>query len=102
MYQIPVIRVAQRTMAILLASNPEFNHRNEQAWPTQEQAMAFWQQKGIPVDPKRLLARPSPQVAAVVNPLLASCKVRKYRANGDPLTLEDIFQFEQDLMHVGT
>lgn len=101
MDRVPVIRVAQRTMAVLLATERDFNHKDERKWPDRITVVAYWKERGITVYPSRLLDQPTPEVAAKVNELLSKCVARKPGAGDRPWTLEEMFKAEFDTMHVG-
>ncbi len=99
-YKLPELRLAQRTLAVIEAETPSFNHKDERLWPSADRTILFWRAQGIEVDPKRLLDRIPPKIELKVNELLARSIARKAGPDNKPWQVVDMQNAEQDLLYV--
>jgi hypothetical protein len=98
-YKVSSIRLAQRTLFVLMSSEAHCNHGLERFWPSQESTIAFFAQHGIKVDPSELVWDVNRPIKRKVDSMLSHAIPRRYGRS--PWTLDALIQQEIAPLDVG-
>ena len=99
LYQVSSLRLAQRTLFILMSSELSVNHNQERFWPSPTVTIAFFARHGIKVNPAELVWDVNRPIKRQVDSMLSNAIPRRYgRA---PWTLDALIQQELAPLDVG-
>jgi hypothetical protein len=98
-FKVSSIRLAQRTLFVLMSSEVNCDHSLERLWPSQESAIAFFGRYGIKVDPSELVWEVNRPIKLKVDSMLSNAIPRRFGRL--PWTLDALIQQELAPLDVG-